>query len=56
METLAAQDIAHGRGMMLIDPHGDLAERIVSSIPADRRRDVIYFNVPDANQPSGTIR
>lgn len=53
LETLALQDIAQGRGMMLIDPHGDLAERIVGGIPPHRRDDVIYFNVPDASQPFG---
>src|SRR6478609_529350 len=41
LETLALQDIAQGRGMMLIDPHGDLAERIVRGIPPHRRDDVI---------------
>jgi stage III sporulation protein SpoIIIAA len=40
LETLALQDIAHGRGMMLIDPHGDLAERVVEAVPAHRRQDV----------------
>src|SRR3984893_18786500 len=53
LETLAFQDIAQGRGMMLIDPHGDLAERIMGVIPPHRRHDVIYFNVPDPNQPYG---
>jgi type IV secretory pathway VirB4 component len=53
LETLALQDIVHGRGMMLIDPHGDLAERVVKAIPAHRLPDVIYFNVPDATQPFG---
>jgi type IV secretory pathway VirB4 component len=37
LETLASQDISSGRGMMLIDPHGDLAERVVQAIPAYRR-------------------
>jgi hypothetical protein len=36
LETFALQDIAHGRGMMLIDPHGDLAER-VARVKFDRR-------------------
>src|SRR5215472_1052323 len=53
LETLALQDIVHGRGMMLIDPHGDLAERVVHAVPAHRRQDVIYFNVPDPKQPFG---
>jgi hypothetical protein len=53
LETLAVQDIMQGRGMMLIDPHGDLAERIMSGIPPHRRDAAIYFNVPDAQQPFG---
>jgi hypothetical protein len=53
LETLAVQDIVHGRGMMLIDPHGDLAERVAGAVPAHRRQDVIYFNVPDPTQPFG---
>jgi Helicase HerA, central domain len=53
LETLAVQDIAHGRGMMLIDPHGDLAERVMQAVPTHRRHDVIYFNVPDRTQPFG---
>ena len=39
--------------MMLIDPHGDLAERVAQAIPAHRRQDLIYFNVPDPTQPGG---
>src|SRR6266481_2440769 len=53
LETLALQDITAGRGMMLIDPHGDLAERVAKAVPAHRRQDVIYFNVPDPTQPFG---
>jgi type IV secretory pathway TraG/TraD family ATPase VirD4 len=53
LETLAVQDILHGRGMVLIDPHGDLAERVMQAVPAHRRDDVIYFNVPDPTQPFG---
>src|SRR5690242_20371258 len=53
LETLAMQDIAHGRGMMLIDPHGDLAERVARAVPAQRRQDLMYFNVPEPAQPFG---
>lgn len=47
METLIRQDIDAGRGCALLDPHGDLVERIAASIPMHRVADVIYFNVPD---------
>lgn len=51
IETLARQDIAAGRGVALLDPHGDLVERVVASIPEARRRDIIYFNVPNTSKP-----
>nr|SPS05234.1 protein of unknown function [Candidatus Nitrotoga fabula] len=47
LESLALQDIRHGRGLCVIDPHGDLAERLVPSIPDNRQGELCYFNVPD---------
>ena len=42
-----------GNGLALFDPHGDLAERLVEWIPESRKRDLIYLNVPDPEQPFG---
>lgn len=53
LESLAVQDIHASRGLCVIDPHGDLAERIVAAVPAHRRADLRYMNVPDAGQPFG---
>ena len=53
LEGMALQDIANGNGIALIDPLGDLAEQVVSRIPASRREDVIYLNAADVNQPWG---
>ena len=53
LETLAIQDIQHGRGLCVIDPHGDLAARLVQAVPEWRKSDLIYFNVPDPLQPYG---
>jgi type IV secretory pathway TraG/TraD family ATPase VirD4 len=53
MENLIQQDIAAGRGVALLDPHGDLVERVLAAVPAHRRAEVIYFNVPDAESPMG---
>jgi len=47
LETLIRQDVEAGRGLALLDPHGDLVEKIESLIPPHRRDDLIYFNVPD---------
>jgi type IV secretory pathway TraG/TraD family ATPase VirD4 len=53
LETFALQDIHHGRGVCVVDPHGDLAERLVAAVPAWRHSDLHYFNVPDFEQPYG---
>jgi hypothetical protein len=48
IKTMFMQDIEVGRGACLIDPHSDLSESIYLSVPDNRRKDIIYFNVPDA--------
>ncbi len=53
LETLIRHDIGADQGVALLDPHGDLAERVLAGVPERRRRDVIYFNVPDTSQPLG---
>ena len=53
LETLIWQDVICGRGCALIDPHGDLVTRLASSVPENRRRDLVYFNVPDRSLPYG---
>jgi hypothetical protein len=52
LETLITQDIAHGEGVALFDPHGDLAEKVLRSIPEKRRGDLLYFD-PVAAEPLG---
>ena len=47
------QDIRAGNGLAVIDPHGDLAERILRYIPEDRVKDVIYMNPDDLMYPIG---
>jgi type IV secretory pathway TraG/TraD family ATPase VirD4 len=53
IETMALQDLEHGNGFALIDPHGDLAERVAARIPPARQSDTIYFNPSDPAQPYG---
>lgn len=53
METLAFQDIARGKGFALIDPHGDLADRVIDLARRSGRTDVVYFDVPNPDQPFG---
>jgi hypothetical protein len=42
--NLAISDIQRGNGICLIDPHGDIAEKILDYIPPERINDVIYFD------------
>src|SRR3989475_6189783 len=53
LENLARQDIRAHHGLALLDPHGDLVERLVGAMPEERQPDCIYFNVPDVAHPLG---
>lgn len=50
---MASDDIKKGRGLALVDPHGDLAEGLISEVPDDRIEDTIYFNPYDIKYPVG---
>lgn len=54
MHHIIHQDIANGHGVGVIDPHGDLIEEIMAcSIPSEREKDVILFDVNDDDFPIG---
>lgn len=45
------QDIKTGKGLAIIDPHGDMAQTMLKYIPEERIKDVIYFNPDDVDHP-----
>ncbi len=49
LQSIIAQDIAAGRGLAIIDPHGDLAENTLNYVPKFRKNDIIYFDPADPN-------
>jgi len=51
LENMIVDDIRAGHGVAVVDPHGDLAEKIIDYIPDDRIEDVVYFNPSDINFP-----
>jgi len=51
MENMIRQDIVNGRGVALVDPHGDMAENLLNAIPKHRINDVIYFDPADVDYP-----
>ena len=53
LETLAVQDLEQGRGFALVDPHGDLVERVFAAVTPEQADRVVYLNAPDRLQSYG---
>ncbi|MFA5163562.1 MAG: type IV secretion system DNA-binding domain-containing protein [Patescibacteria group bacterium] len=51
LENMIVDDIRAGHGVAVVDPHGDLAEKIIEYIPSNRIHEVVYFNPSDINYP-----
>jgi energy-coupling factor transporter ATP-binding protein EcfA2 len=51
IQNMALQDIEAGRGVGVIDPHGDLIEAILERIPPHRAGDVVIFDPSDQERP-----
>lgn len=51
LETLIHQDIRAGEGLALLDPHGDLLERLLPLASRSRKPNLLYFDVPNPDQP-----
>ncbi len=51
LQNMLIQDIKEGRGVALVDPHGDVAEALLDMIPPERTNDVIYFDPADIHHP-----
>ncbi|MFP5041637.1 type IV secretory system conjugative DNA transfer family protein [Parasediminibacterium sp. JCM 36343] len=49
--NMAISDIQRGKGIALIDPHGEAAVAVLSHVPNERVGDVIYFNPADQEYP-----
>jgi len=51
LELLIATDIKDGKGVCVMDPHGDLVDAVIKHVPEHRVKDVIYFNPMDTEFP-----
>ena len=51
LRSIIAQDIARGDGVLLIDPHGSLAEECLALVPPQRRNHVCLFDLADGDFP-----
>ncbi len=51
LANMAIQDIQDGNGFAFVDPHGEIAERLLEFVPAERINDIIYLNPADLDFP-----
>ncbi len=51
LENMAIQDLRNGEGIAFIDPHGGTADKLLSYVPKERIKDVVYFAPFDLDQP-----
>lgn len=51
LENMAIQDIRNGKGVCVVDPHGEFAEKMIKAVPTSRINDVVYFNPADMEFP-----
>jgi hypothetical protein len=53
LRNMIDQDIRNGEGVCFIDPHGSDVQDILSRIPPERYKDVIYFDPSHLDRPMG---
>lgn len=53
MSNMIMQNILNGEGVCVVDPHGELVEGVLGSIPPHRIKDVVYFNPADVEYQIG---
>ncbi|MFW6053910.1 MAG: type IV secretory system conjugative DNA transfer family protein, partial [Persicimonas sp.] len=51
MANMILQDLRRGRGVAVLDPHGNLVESVLERMPEERSGDVVLFDVTDVERP-----
>ena len=51
MQSMAYQDIQNGRGLCIIDPHGDFVDDMLGAVPKNRIDDVVVFDPSNFEHP-----
>lgn len=47
------QDMVNGKGLAVLDPHGDMFQELLAIVPDHRRADVVIFDPSDREWPVG---
>ena len=53
LANLIIQDLRAGKGIGVLDPHGDLIDQILGYVPEERVDDVVLFDPSDEERPVG---
>ncbi|QDU10885.1 AAA-like domain protein [Gimesia aquarii] len=53
LQNAILSDMRAGEGLAVVDPHGDLAEAVLASVPSQRTNDVILIDPSDLHYPVG---
>lgn len=53
IKNMIMSDINNGNGVCLFDPHGDLYEEVINSVPQKRIKDVVLVDLADTEYPVG---
>lgn len=53
LKYMIYQDIVNGKGLAVLDPHGDMFKELLQIIPEHRLKDVVIFNPRDRKFPPG---
>lgn len=51
LENMIIDDLQEGRGVVVIDPHGELAEKVIESVPEHRVNDTVVIDPADVQWP-----
>lgn len=51
LENMIFSDIQAGKGVGVVDPHGDLADAVLNFVPSHRTNDVVLFDPADRDYP-----
>jgi len=51
LENMIIDDVFEDRGVIVVDPHGELADKVVDAVPEHRIKDVILFDPSDVDFP-----
>lgn len=53
LERMIYQDMLNGKGLAVLDPHGDMYQELLAIVPEHRKNDVVIFDPSDRAFPPG---